>query len=254
MPDGIVGSNDGFFGNFLLGYNPNADIYINNSNLNAFIQGASPANSGNVNLSLRSLGVGENTINLYTQGAFIGSGLLNISTEGFIPNSSNNLNISLDGSTSNKYNYSKNNINFYINGKKRSSEDSLNIYLNSSMTDLKNDSINITIDNPESKYNKKADINLSILSEIIKYEETLNLSIQNTGNITSDNVNISVFGYPIKETGINMSISGALPNQSNSYMNMMIQGPKNNATGLNLTIKPSLLMDNYVNINIIGGR
>jgi len=35
---------------------------------------------------------------------------------------------------------------------------------------------------------------------------------------------------------------------------MMIQGPKNNATGLNLTIKPSLLMDNYVNINIIGGR
>ena len=38
MPDGIVGANDGFFGNFLLGYNPNADIYINNDNVNIIVK------------------------------------------------------------------------------------------------------------------------------------------------------------------------------------------------------------------------
>ena len=254
MPDGIVGANDGFFGNFLLGYNPDADVYINNSNLNMFIDGASPASGNSININLRALGVGQNTTNLYTQGAFIGDGLLNLSVDGFLPNGSSNLNISVDGSTSSKYNYSKNNINFYIKGTKRSLNDNLSLFLNGATSDFVNDSINISIDNPESKYNRQTNVNLSIKSEIIKYEETLNLSIQNTGNINSDHMNVSIFGYPIKETGINMYISGAFPNQINSNMNMFIQGPKSNATGLNLTIKPSLVMGDYVNINMIGGR
>jgi hypothetical protein len=88
----------------------------------------------------------------------------------------------------------------------------------------------------------------------LKYIETLNLSIQNTGNLGSGHMNISVFGYPIKQTGINMSISGKIPNQVNANMNMMIQGPKIATTGLNLTIKPSLLMPKGININMLGGR
>jgi hypothetical protein len=51
-----------------------------------------------------------------------------------------------------------------------------------------------------------------------------------------------------------MSISGKIPNQVNANMNMMIQGPKIATTGLNLTIKPSLLMPKGININMLGGR
>lgn len=253
MPDGIVGANDGFFGNFLLGYNPNADVYINNSNLNMYIGGASPPSGGNVNLSLRALGVGQSGINLYTRGALIGSGLLNISMDGFFPNDSDNLNIHMDGSTS-KYNYKKNNINFYIDGTIPTSNDHLNITVVSTNIGSLNDAINITIPEPDSKYNKNDNVNLMVYNQTVKYIDTVNLSIKNSENFVSGHMNISVFGYPVGKTGINMTISGGVPTQTNSHMNMMIQGPKSNATGLNLTIKPSLVVPNNININMLGGR
>lgn len=252
MPDGIVGANDGFFGNFLLGYNPNADVYINNSNLNMHIGGASPPSGGNVNLSLRALGVGQSGINLYTQGAFTGSGLLNLSVGGFIPNDSDNLNIYMDGSTS-KYNYKKNNIDFYIAGTIPTSNDHLNITVINSNIGSLNDAINIAIPEPDSKYNRTDNINLMVYNQTVKYIETVNLSLKTDNNV-SGLMNISVFGYPVSQTGINMSISGGVPTQTNAHMNMSIKGPQYSATGLNLTIKPSMVMPNHVNINMLGGR
>jgi len=252
MPDGIVGANDSFFGNFLLGYNPDANVYINNSNLNMFIGGASPPSGGDINLSLRALGVGESGINLYTQGAFIGSGLLNLSVDGFVPNSSDNLNIYMDGSTS-KYNYKKNNINFYMSGTVPTSSDHLNITVINSNIGSLNDAINIAIPNSESKYNRNDNVNLMVYNQTVKYIETVNLSIK-TDNNSSGNMNISVFGYPVGQTGINMTISGGLPNQANANMNMSIKGPQYSATGLNLMIKPSLVVPNNININMLGGR
>jgi len=253
MPDGITGAHDGFFGNFLLGYNPDANVYINNSNLNMFIGGASPPSGGDINLNLRALGVGQSGVNLYTQGAFIGSGLLNLSMDGFIPSDSNNLNLYTIGSTVG-YNNKSNNINFYIDGTIPTSNDYLNITIISENKRSMSDGINISILESDSKYNKNDNINLTIKNETVKYAETLNLSMQNTENIISGNMNISVFGYPVGKTGINMTISGGVPNQTNSHINMSIKGPQYSATGLNLTIKPSLVMPNSVNINMLGGR
>lgn len=253
MPDGIVGANDGFFGNFLLGYNPDADVYINNSNLNMFIGGASSPSGGNVNISLRALGVGEGPINLYTVGAFIGNDNFNLSLRGTIPSGSANLNFYTVGSTVG-YKNKSNHTNLYIAGVIPNSHDHLNITVVSPNIGSLNDAINITIPDSQSKYNKNTNVNLTVNNETVKYIETLNLSIQNTGNLGSGHMNISVFGYPIKQTGINMSISGKIPNQVNANMNMMIQGPKIATTGLNLTIKPSLLMPKGININMLGGR
>lgn len=253
MPDGIVGANDGFFGNFLLGYNPNADVYINNSNLNMFIGGASLPSGGDVNISLRALGLGQTGVNLYTVGAFIGNDNLNLSLEGTIPSGSANLNLYTVGSTSG-YKNKSNHTNLYIAGTIPTSNDHLNITVVSPNQGSMNDAINISIPEPDSKYNRNDNINLTVNNQTVKYIETLNLSIQNTGNLASGHMNISVFGYPVSKTGINMTISGGVPTQTNSHMNMMIQGPKSSATGLNITIKPSLLMPKGININMLGGR
>ena len=253
MPDGIVGANDGFFGNFLLGYNPDANVYINNSNLNMFIGGASSPSGGNVNLSLRALGVGESGINLYTRGALIGNDNFNLSLRGTIPSGSANLNFYNVGSTVG-YKNKSNHTNLYIAGVIPNSHDHLNITVVSPNIGSLNDAINITIPEPDSKYNKNDNVNLMVYNQTVKYIDTVNLSIKNSENFVSGHMNISVFGYPVGKTGINMTISGGVPNQTNSHMNMMIQGPKSNATGLNLTIKPSLVVPNNININMLGGR
>lgn len=173
MPDGIVGANDGYFGNFLLGYNPNSSILGANISLPVSINGAT-SNPTGINIYLRSEGVGQSGLNVTIAGNLSQSSGINVSMVGYVPTGKSQLYATIFGSTSG-YIYRTGGINVALSGRRPYATDQMNVTLIGNSLGTKNSYINVSIADAGGKYTSQ--LNASLFNESFIFKESLNISM-----------------------------------------------------------------------------
>ena len=207
MPNGIVGANESYFGNFLLGHNPYESTYGASDSISLLVSSSLVVNSvPGLNLFIRALSPPPAALYLYTQGAVIGSDKLNCVVVGEISGATSKLNLITHGSTGDSASYGKNQISLYMKGSLRTYSEGLSLFLLSPSSGSYQSSVNMVI--PEGSI-PSDNIGLYLENKDSFFIDTIDMSITGRGEIVSENINMIVHMNPYMESSFNLRTIGS---------------------------------------------
>lgn len=250
FPNGIVGANESFFGNFLLGHNPYESTYGASDSINLTVSSSLVVNSvPGLNLFLRALAPPPASLNLYTQGAVIGSDSLNCVVVGNILSATSRLDLITYGASGASSSYGQDKISLYIKGSEKTYSEGLNLFVLSPSSGSYQSSVNMVI--PDASGTSDS-ISLYLENKNSFFIDTINMSITGRGEISSKNINMIVHMNPYMESSFNLrTVGSAAPTQGDG-INLFVKTLDAAYGTLYMQMKVSAALQNNIEMFLLG--
>ena len=250
MPNGIVGANESYFGNFLLGHNPYEFTYGASDNISLLVSSSLVVNSvPGLNLFLRALAPPPESLYLYTQGAVIGSDSLYCVIVGKILNDTSKLNLITYGASGSSSSYMQDKISLYIKGSTKTYSEGLNLFVLSPSSGSYQSSVNMVI--PDASGTSDS-IPLYLENKNSFFIDTIDMFITGRGEISSTNISMIAYMNPYMESSLYFrTVGSAAPTQSGGMYLFVKTVDTGNAT-LDMQMKVSAALQNNVEMFLLG--
>lgn len=250
FPNGIVGANESFFGNFLLGHNPYESTYGSSSNFHLFLSSSLVVNSvPGLKLFLRALAPPPVSLNLYTKGAVIDANSLYCVVVGEISSYNSRLNLITRGSSGASSPYKEDKISLYIKGSTKTYSEGLNIFVLSPSSGSYQSSVNMVI--PDASGTSDS-ISLYLENKNSFFLDTIDMSITGRGEQSYANMYMIVHMNPYAESFLHLRTVGSAAPTKNDAIKLFVKTVDTGNDSLKMQMKVSAPLQGDIKMFLLG--